>query len=125
MRHMLQEVTISSIVSQNWYDVRFALKILDDKIATYKPQGPLFYRAEKAKLDYLQRTMAVVEDAKQALTQSCAYEQPWTFNKLYTAVDTSWLHKQRTPKNKSAIKYPSGRIIDIVLKHFIITISLR
>lgn len=98
MCQILQGMALACIMAKQSCDTSTTLEKLCDIITTSAPQGPISYRTEEAKIEYLHNTLAGIDWAQPARTQCYARDPPWTFYHLYTALDTSWLQYQRTTK---------------------------
>lgn len=102
IRQLLQATTFSSVVNKDWCNVNTALKRLRDTIINYAPRGPKSYGSEEAKVKYLYNAVSSIDWAKPVLTKCYPYEIPWGFQKLYTALDTSWVQEQREAKKSKS-----------------------
>lgn len=102
VRQYLQSLSLNAIVSKESCDVSEGLEKLRNTIVKFAPQGPMSYRSEEAKVEYLYNAVVNCEWAKNALTQCYAQDPPWNFYQLFTALDTAWLQEQRRTSTISA-----------------------
>lgn len=92
-------------------DTREALEKLRETIARYSPQGPVSFRTEKAKVEYLYSAAANFERAIIPLTQCYSYKPLWSFRSLFTALDTSRLQEQRLPSEPVSVLHETSTVL--------------
>lgn len=100
VRLYLQGLKLPAVIQKENCDVTDSLGKFRTTITRYAPQGPMSYRTEEAKVEYLYNSVIGLPWTKPALTQCYANLPPWNFQQLYTALDAAWLQEQRQAENK-------------------------
>ena len=99
-RKRLQNLELPQIMETKRIPVSEALEELRETITNCTPQGPPTHQSEQDKTEYLHDAVIGVEWAKSVLTQSLATIPPWTFQQLYTALDSTWLQEQKQKEGR-------------------------
>lgn len=72
------------------FETSESLEKLHETISMYDPEGPVSFRTEKAKVEYLFNAVAGFEGAKVPLMQFYSDDPSWNFHQLSIALDNSW-----------------------------------
>lgn len=97
-RAQLQKLRLANIMRKEKVDTVGALEYIRDTITKLAGQGPLEYRLEAHKREYLQEAVIGNPWATQCLATSKI--EAWSFQKLYTALDAAYLHHEQTETAK-------------------------
>jgi len=101
VRKFLQGLSLRSIMREKRLSVSESLDHLREVISKYAPQGPENHRSENDKIEYLSDALVGTDWAKPVLAQSTSASPAWSFQQLFTALDTAWLHEQREKDSKA------------------------
>lgn len=94
IRKHLQTLRLNHIVKEKNISTTKALEELRDEITRLAPQGPRTHQSEEDRTEYLYKAVVGAPWAKSALSMSLSANPPWTFQQLFTALDTAWLQNE-------------------------------
>lgn len=110
-RAQLLKLRLAHVMKKEKLETVGALEFIRDAIAKNSDQGPIEYREEAHKREYLHEAVIGNPWATQCLATSKI--EGWSFQKLYTALDAAYLHHEQS---EAAKKRDGGRSYDA--EHF-------
>lgn len=113
VRKYLQSLTLSSIISKENIGISEGLDKLRNVIEKFSQQGPLSYRTDEAKIEYLFDALNDQEWASSTISNCYAQKEPWKFHQLCSALDAAWLQEQRKKGKHEEINKNTNDIIPI------------
>jgi hypothetical protein len=87
----LSRLRVLEVAQKEKISIHAALERDRNKITNKAPQGPPTHRDEYHKIDFLHDPVIVLPWAKEPLGRCQSAKVPWTFAKLYAALDAAYL----------------------------------
>lgn len=99
-RQELLKLNLSRVMKKEKLETLQALEFIRDKITNIAEQGPQAYRLEAHRCEYLQNAVLGCPWATNSL--ATAEKEQWTFQNLYSALDSAWLLHEETEEARHA-----------------------